>query len=304
MTPSIFMSLRDVGLVARFELLRAIRTWQGLAVIVLYVIASMGTTYLFISALGEVEHELATSLGVPQTETPGAMLDVVIKDESFRQFIGALIGDESLVDNVLKWSPITTIHLWTNLLMVPFLATFVSADAISVDLRSRALRFELLRTGRLELVSGRFLGQAILCGVAGLFAAMGAGAVALLAMVGNDPLWLAVGLVWAAWRSWVFGLPFLGLGLAMSQLTASPAWARILALVGTAGSWIAYGLLQWTMHTKLGWLVAPLAGLFPQTWMRLLWEGGGSAWVATGYFAALGLTWMALGHALTRRRDA
>ncbi len=304
MTPSFTTSLRDVSLVARFELLRAIRTWQGLAVIILYVIASIGSTYLFVQILGALERELAFTLQVPPTDTPGAMLDSLVNSKNFRDMVAFFVGDERLVDATLFWSPVATFHLWMNLLLMPFLATFVSADAISVDLRSRALRFELLRTGRLELVSGRFLAQAILCGIAGLAAAGASWTVALLTMVGNDAFWLGVGLLWAGWRSWVFGLAFVGLGVGVSQLTASPAWARILGLVGTALTWGLFGLLAWATTQVPAWIIAPLQLTLPQTWIRLLWEGGTLSLAAAVFLVALGLTWMTAGYVVTARRDA
>lgn len=304
MNPGIGVALRDVALVARFELLRAVRTWQALAVIVLYVVASAGATYLFIQGLGQFENVTADALHVPRTEYPGALLTQLMKGDAFRGMIGAMVGDPNLVDRVLELPILAIFHQWTGLILLPYLATLVSAEAISTDIASRALRFELLRTGRLELVLGRFAGQALLCGIAAMMSAVATAVVGFLFMVGLDPLALAWGLVISTSRTWMYGLPFIGIGLMCSQLTSSPAWGRVLATIATSFTWIGFGLLRWGTHKGYGMFTEPLLPLLPESWVRQMWEGGTSVAIAGTYFVALSIALVALGNAWLSRRDA
>lgn len=66
--------MRDIWLVARFEVLRAIRTWRAVALLVLYAVASGGAAWLFTKFVGLMENTLADQLHVARTTTPGAML--------------------------------------------------------------------------------------------------------------------------------------------------------------------------------------------------------------------------------------
>ena len=302
--PGIFRSFRDAALVARFEILRAVRTWQALAVIVLYVVTNAGATRIFVRILQAVENSIATGLHVPVTQYPGAMLDKALHDDEFRQLIGGMIGDDRLVDTVLHWPILAIFHLWLGIALMPFLAASTSAECISVDLRSRALRFEVQRTGRLELVAGRFGGQALLTAVGSLLAIGSTFTIGMLFMVGNHPAELLGTLLYLSLRSWAFSLPFIGVGVACSQLTASPAWARVMAIVATSMSWVAYAIALWGQESDhLPWLAAAVLQILPQGWILELWKPGAS-WVgASVVFLALGLTCTGAGYLRFARRD-
>lgn len=296
-------SLRDVLLVARFELLRAIRTWQALALVMLYLVATTGGAYLVVRAIGLMEQALAETLGVPATKTPGTMLDRLMASDELRRFLTEMLGEGDGLTMALTTPLLASAHLWLTLLLVPFLAASSSAECISVDLRSRALRFEVLRTGRMELVLGRYLGQLFLSAVASLVALFGVWAVGMIFMVGNSPVGLLVSLLWLSLRGWTYAMPWVGLGVGCSQLTASPAWARVLAVGGTAGTWVAYGLFQWASDTRYGLLADTLLPLFPQSWLSGFWSTGLN-WVPSALVcAALGVSALAVGYVPFSRRD-
>lgn len=296
-------SLRDTWLVARFELLRAIRSWQALAVIVLYVVSSAGATKVFVNVLGFMEDGLADTLGVPRTDYPGALLADLVHEERFIELVEAMIGDPTLVEGVLTWPILAVFQLWLGLALVPYLAATTAAESLSVDLRSRALRFELMRTGRLEVVLGRFAGQAALTALAIGLSVLGTWSIAMGFMVAQPPLTLLLALAWISVRSWALSLPFLGLGIAASQWTASPAWARVLAVLGTSLTWALYGLAMWGEGGELWPLWDALALVLPQGWMLGLWQPGGLWLLSCAYFAALGVAATGLGYVRFARRD-
>ena len=78
------------------------------------------------------------------------------------------------------------------MLFVPFLAATAASEAIALDLRSRALRYEALRAGRAEILLGRFAGQLLLAGVA--MAASLVGVWTLGVTLSSDPQ--PLGLAW------------------------------------------------------------------------------------------------------------
>ena len=63
-------SVRDASLVARFELLRALRTWRALALVFLYMVAAAGAAYLFSQLIWLFEEQLADTLGAAAPTRP------------------------------------------------------------------------------------------------------------------------------------------------------------------------------------------------------------------------------------------
>jgi hypothetical protein len=296
-------SLRDILLVGRFEVLRAIRTWRALALFLLYVIAYGGATYICLGVLHTLENQVARNLGVATTDTPGALLDSLVRSETFRDLVGGMTGNPRLVEELVTIPPLAIFAMWLGLLLIPFFAASTSAESVSIDLGSRALRFEALRTGRVELVLGRFAGQLFLTAVASFLAVLVVYGMGMTMMVGNDPVALAIWLVLLTFKAWCFSIPFAGLGVAASCLTTSPAWARVMAIGSTAGSWVVYGFARALEGGSFAILCDIALQLLPQGWMRALWEPG-LGWVMPAMVCAtLGAAAVGLGSARFLARD-
>jgi ABC-type transport system involved in multi-copper enzyme maturation permease subunit len=300
---SLRRSLVDTLLVARFEVLRAVRTWRALALIVLYVLANAGGAYLFVEILGQVEGQLADQLHVPRTRWPGPLMDQVRQSPEILKLLQALVGDPGVAKELVHWPLLAVFQLWQGFVLVPFLAAAAAAESIAVDVQSRAIRFEALRTGRSELVAGRYLGQLALSVVATLAALASVGVVGTVLMVGQDPLELAAGLLVLGLRAVVFALPFAGIGIACSSLTSSPAWARVLALVAVAGTWVGYGVLSWAERAPWTTVADVLLPLLPQTWLDGLWRPGGALLASSLVCAGIGVAVAGLGYVRFARRD-
>lgn len=292
---------QDVLSVARFEVLRAIRTWRALAFAVVLIIANVGSTWLFIQGIGQMEQQLARSLGVATTSRPGAMMEQLRQGESFREMVEALTGSSSPA--VMDQPILAVFQLWIGMIFLPFFGAATASEAIAADVQTGAIRFEALRTGRAELVLGRSLGQLAIIASALVLTLVSVWGLGQVSMVGQSPGELATALVWWGGQACLFALPFLGVGIACSQWTTSPVWARILALCVTAGTWIAYGWVSWVSSSPWVYLADILAPLLPQTWMGGLWQSGGS-WAASALaLAGLGLAAVGLGFVRFARRD-
>jgi hypothetical protein len=296
--------VKDVLLVARFEVHRAVRTWRALAMLVLYAVASAGAAWVFVELVGALENNLASQLGVARTETPGAMLNELVTSSLWRDVLEALTGSPHLVDALIPVPPLALLNLWFGFLVVPFFAASASAECIALDVQSRAIRFEAQRTGRLELVAGRFVGQLVLTTLAALVSVGVVFAVGCSRMIVADPLALLGWLLWYVPRTLAFGVPFVGLGVAASQLTSSPAWARVMAVGGVAGTWVALGLAQYGEH-RPGWatLSDVVLQLLPQGWLRGLWEPGAGWLLPAVACCALGGAALAVGFLRFQSRD-
>ncbi|MCK6521470.1 ABC transporter permease subunit [Myxococcota bacterium] len=297
--------VRDSLVVARYQLARALRTRSALLLVALFGLVSTGSAYGFTRVLLVLENQVARVLRVPQTETPGALMDAMKTDADFLDMLRAIVGSDELV---LQWAldlPILTVtHFWTGLGTLPFIAAAAGAEAVSNDIQDRSIRFELVRAGRLEIVAGRFLGLSLLLAVAVFAATAGVWAVAMLCMINNPPLDQITTLVSMSPRLWVWCLPFCGLGVAASQLTDNVNLARLLALAAVAVTWISFGVIEGDLLK--GWMQAAAESaevILPQYWIGDLW-GPGWGWLTpAGVFVALAWCAWSLGTPVMSRRN-
>ena len=300
---SALTSIRDIYLVGRFEVLRAVRTWRAMALFVLYGIAATGAAFLFTRLVKTMENALARQMGVPETEVPGAMLQELMNSDTFRSMLEGMVGTQDAVDEILGIPILAIFNLWFGFILIPFFAASASAESIAIDMQSRAIRYEVLRTGRLELVIGRFLGQLVLTAGATSIACIGVWVVGMYLMRGNMAMTLAFWLIWLSVRAWFFSIPFVGVGMGMSQMTTSPAWARVLAVGVTAGSWVAYGVARSAEDSERYGIPADLVlQILPQGHMQAMWEPVGWLWSAA-ICALLGVVALMAGYTRFARRD-
>lgn len=296
-------SLRDVALVARFELLRAVRTWRALALIVLYLVASVGAALMFSQFILFLEQQAADALGAAIPTRPGALTSEVVESPRFQRTMVRMTGDAGLVDDVLKYPPLAIFHLWFGLGLSPFFAATSAAESISQDLRTKTLRYEALRTGRLELVFGRFGGQVLLVGLATFVTILGVWCVGVFYMLGHHPATLALDLLTLSLRSWAYAVAFVGIGIGCSQLTASTAWARVLAVAATAGTWALAVTARHYREESWGLVCDVVLKLLPQGWTRGLWRVDGGWLVPALVCVAFGIAVTGLGWLRFNRRD-
>lgn len=296
-------SARDAALVARFEVLRAFRTWRAVALLCLYGIAYAGAAYVFVMIIFLMEKSVAEGLGIATMDVPGAMLGDLVKTDMFRDVVLGVTGNENLVDELVQTPPLALFAMWFGLLLGPFFASSAAAECISIDMGSRALRYELLRTGRLELLLGRFGGQLFLTLCASVAAVLTTWGVGMVAMVGNPPVGLAISLTAFTFKAWMFSVPFVAIGVTASALTTSPAWARVLAIGATTGTWFAFFLARYLEGGPASVVADVMLQLLPQGWMQGLWEPG-FGWLPSALVCVtLGMLVVTLGYARFQGRD-
>jgi hypothetical protein len=297
-------SVRDTALVARWWLARALRTRSAIAGLTVYGLVIVGGGWIFTRILLEMERAAARTLGVPITDRPGAMLDTLKGRGDLQDVLRGLIGDAELASWAIDLPILSIYTFWLGLAVVPFLAAAAGAEVVSPDIRDRSIRFELVRTGRLELVLGRLAGQALLVAVGLLVGFTGVWVLAMTAMVEQPPVQQATTLLLFAPRLWVWSLPWLGLGVACSQLTGTVNLARALALAGVASGLIGYALTKFLVAPHLPMLADVLLPVLPSSWVRGLW-GPGLGWLSSAVaLLGLGLVAALVTYPLFRRRNA
>ena len=280
---SFLASVADTAIITRFQLFRALRSRTLLALCVVYLLISTGGAWVFTQILKQLENAAAGALGGAKTETPGAMLDVLRSNGDLLELLQGLVGDPETARRLLSLPILSVTHFWLALGTLPFLAAAAGAEAVSVDLRERSLRFELVRTGRMEMVMGRFFAQAILVSIASLLSVSGTVSIAAFAMVAQPILGTLSSLLLFTGPLIFWSLPFVGLGIAASQVTATVQLARTIALGSVGGSFILWAVV---VHVEdlgpkhgLGRRALDLGAdllhsAMPQGWILELWRPG------------------------------
>jgi hypothetical protein len=283
------IALRDVVLVAGFEVGRALRTWRALSLVAVSCVGTGGSTWLFIQFIGLLERELAETLQVAATDVPGTMLAELVQSDLWRGVLTGMVGSETRAEALLAIPVLAIFHRWVSFLLVPLFAATASAECLAIDVASRAIRYEATRTGRSSIVFGRWAGQLALSAGASLCGAAVTWGLGRWAMVGNEPFPLIIALLDATGRAWLFALPASAAGVLASALVRSAAWARVLALGAVVGSWVAYGACALALARGAPWqgtIANAIVPLLPQGWLAGLWEPVG--WIAPLALAGLG----------------
>ena len=284
-----FSSLRDTFVVGRFHLVRSLRTRSAVLLCLALTTMAMGGAWIFTMVLGEFENAAAQALGVPPTRKPGAMYAVLQEREAFISFMTEMVNSPDRVEWAFSLPFLSVTHFYLLLGTLPFLAAAAGAEVLAGDVRDRSLRYEVLRTGRIELVMGRFFGQLLLVFVAVMVASTGTWVIAMTCMVEQDPILQMSTLLALAPRLCAWSVPFLGMGVAFSQLAGTLNGARAMAIGMTILSFLGWGTLHSPLVLKydLGVLRHVLETLLPQEYMLDLW---GSSWLApAGLLLLLGI---------------
>lgn len=265
--------LRDILLIAAFDLGDALRSRKVLALLVLYVAGAMAAAAGFIAMLHELEHTLAETLQVADTSRPGALSEALMQSDQLHQVLAELTGDPGLVDALVKIPLMALVYAWAAFTFVPALVTFTACDAVASEVGSGSCRFSLVRTDRLSWALGKLSGQAALLGLGILGGAAGVWVVGAFGLEGfslvDSAWWLGrLGL-----RAWWNGLPYLGLAIGASLVTRTSNGARALALFLL----VSVGMVDSTLASRVVIDYAPvtletLRQLMPGAHTMALWR--------------------------------
>jgi ABC-type transport system involved in multi-copper enzyme maturation permease subunit len=242
---------RDVALVARFELAESLRSRLLVVMVLLFVGAGALGAWTYSAFVEEAEQRAAQVLHAPTGGKPGAAVRRLRDSASYRDVLRFFVHDDKKADYFAAFPPIVVFYAFASFLFSPWLILFTSAETIASEVATRAIRYSLLRTGRLTYALGKALGQLlILIGVTGT-AGLVFYIVAWLKLSGFEPGATALGLLGYWPRIVLYTLPFLSWALFASMATASANVARIISLGGAVVLAIACGVSIWAQQPQL-----------------------------------------------------
>jgi ABC-type transport system involved in multi-copper enzyme maturation permease subunit len=294
----------SVGRVAFQELADSIRSRRVWVFLLLYLAGSVAATILFLNILQKMETHLVSTLGLNPATEPGGVTATLWKSDAFQRMMTQLIGDRKLAESLLSIPPLALFWGWLCLTFGPLLVTLTASVRIAEEVWSGSVRFVLFRTTRLSWVTGKFLGQAVQLLLAFLLSALGAWVVGAVRMNSFEPLPTALALLAFALKAWVYGLAYLGLATAVSQMFASPNVASALSF----GVLMVVGMIHGaaTFVKAAAWRpTLEILDLLTPAGHRLdLWRPDAAHLVpALVYLVVLAFGYLFLGHLVFRRRD-
>ncbi len=298
--------MRSTLLVAWFDLRESLRSRKALALLVIYLIGAMAATGLFVAILSEVESALASSLSVAQTDRPGAMTEALMQSDQLLDIISGLVGDADLAAELVSIPPVALFYGWLSMTFVPLLVAFTSAEAISGELASGAVRFVIFRAERLHWAAGKLGGQGLLMVTGVLLGAAGVWIIGYASLSSFQPGLTALWLLRLSGRACIYGFTFLGLTMGISQVTRSINGSRALALLALIALGVGGGLTGAAeIQEYAPVLISSIHPLFPNAHRIDLWRPDLlSRLPATLMLLAMGAAWFGAGHLVMARRDA
>jgi hypothetical protein len=299
------MLVRDIGVVARYELGQALRTRLLQVVLLGYAAAMFAADLSFVSVLRVAESEVAMQLGVPPTEKPGTLLAHVTQSSFVRAALAEAVGSDRLTTRLLD---LPLLGVWAGAVAttaLPMVLLLGCAGSLAGEVQSRSVRYLVLRTERLAIVLGKFVGQLCLAGLALLVGGVVTAGVGQFWMVGQSPLGLLATSVAIGARGLAVALPFGALGLFVSQWVPSRNGARVLAIVVVLACAIAVALVEeFAGSSLLGVTLRALTWFSPTSGFASVWTDDlGELGAALARLGVLVLAWIAAGFARFATRD-
>lgn len=297
-------NVRNVGLVAGFDLYESLRSRKAIALILLYVVIAVGGTAIFASIVNKIFEQLSENLG---QELGPEMIDKLLDSKPVLELVTKLAGnDEALARELLTIPPLALFYGWLTTTFMPLVVVLSSADAVSSEVVSGSARFALFRVDRLGWALGKLLGQTLLMvvGIAvGALACYGIGVLALDHIAaGKTAWWLAR----MSFRGTFYGFAYLGIAMCASQLVRSNAAARALAIgLAFIASVLGAVFSAPALRAKAPAVIDAIHQLFPNAHSIALYrpELAGRL-LGTGALVAIGLAWFSLGYWRFQGRDA
>ncbi len=298
--------VRDVGLVARFELGEAIRSRMLVVMTLLFVGAGALGAWGFTEVLGTVEENAAKVMGNAPPPSRGSTLKQMTRSRSYRDMLRVFTRDDKKADYFASLPPIVVFFGWASFTFVPWLVLLTASESIAGEVATRSIRFSVVRTGRLPFALGKMVGQAVV--VAGMMVLTAATffVVAWIRLAGFEPGATALGLFSYAPRVLLYVMPFLAWAMFASMITGNPQVARSISLGGAVALNILRGLgkipaLQGPALDPI-WDFLKLLTPFGHN-EGLLYPPGGALMADVAVCLMLTVLYFGGGFAMLRRRD-
>lgn len=222
--------IRDILTVCRYDWLASYRSKLTIFWMLIYLLGSLASTSVFVFVLKKAETEVANQIKLRGTEKPGAMAASLQETETFQRLIGELLGDEELASSIMKQPLLGIFFGWLTLGLAPILVILLSSESISSDVSNGSVRYSLFRTSRIAWCIGKAVSITLLMFLCIVISAVGVWIIGYFYLAKFEGTTLIFSLLSFSWKGCIYSIPFLGLGLAVSQVIRSVQLSRALGI--------------------------------------------------------------------------
>lgn len=296
--------LRDLLIVAAFELREMLRTRRILIVLALYLLGGLVAAYGFVEFLRAVEEAAANALGTAATARPGALTEQLLKEPMYQSAFRTFFRNNDEADFLIKFPPMALFFAWSSFSFVPILIVITATDTVAQETMSRGYRFINFRTGRLEYVLGKATGQLLLLAALTLSTAFVYMLVAFFGLYNFELGSNLSGMLFFWPRILAYCAPFLALAVSVSAMATSTNVARAASIIALLSFTVLNAVLRHYSRLDPSWWMDLLRFLMPLMHRDALW---GPDWLEVMgvifTLLSLGGLYLAVGIAVFARRD-
>jgi len=250
------LSAREVGVVARRELTRNIRSGKGIAMFSLFLLGGLVFSMLVSNIIGMLLKRLAEKAELGN-------LPPELQRQLFESYLAEMYGSEATAKH-LAGSPAILYFLFKGtLVFLPLLVLLVGFDQLAGEIQHRTIRYSVGRASRASIVVGKALGIW--------------GVVSVMVLVLHVTVWIlvlarggaSVGEI-VSWggRFWLFSCvcaaSYVGFACIVSSLFRTPIVALFVGAGIGAVLWLAHALLGLSPKTEA------ITWAFPNAYEQLL----------------------------------
>ena len=274
--------MRDIWLVARFELFESLKSTRALVIFILFIVGA-----LFMSE-GCVRAEKNITETV--TENLGSTATVMLSSEEMRvNMYKDLIHDDEIAESLAEQPLVGISFVFLSMMLLPFMIVILTSDTISKELANGSIRFSLFRTSRIKWALGKLFGQTILIEAGVIAAAIAVTLFTMFRLQGFNSTtfvpWITVMCV----KLMFYAFAYIGIIVGLSQVTRSANVSRALGFLTLIALYVSFGIL--TYHSEQGnSLAQTLINVIPTHHTGAIWAVDLETQLkGFGAFAAIGL---------------
>jgi len=153
-----YLNLKHIRIIAKYHVKFSLRNGSGIVFLLLTLLSALIVASIFIAPAEALVEKAGGQM------TTGQVIDEIGQSGGAEWAVGWLLDSDVEGAFVLREKPaLLSCIMLIMLMLLPYLVVFGSFNQFSGDIANRGLRFILLRTERINIYLGRFLGTVLFC---------------------------------------------------------------------------------------------------------------------------------------------
>ncbi len=158
------LNFKHIRIIAKYHMRFSLRNGSGIVFLLLTLTTALIVASMFIAPVESMVDGLNDMDGMETQMTAGEMINEIGQSEEAESAVDWLVGADSEGKFLLRDKPaLLSCIMLIILMLLPYLVSFGAFNQFSGDIANRGLRFILLRSERINIYLGRFVGTVFFC---------------------------------------------------------------------------------------------------------------------------------------------